>query len=164
VVQVSGGAQARTSSANPSIKIKFNLRENRVDTIFRAGLLALLFFFQIPNSLTSNFSKFSHDRMRSAVARCLRHAPELFGKFFEVIADTMREVLGADWSAEIDEAWRTLLREIDGVLAPHHGCGLGSSARSPGLSKNDRPGVAGVNAPSVRDYLSPWRDAIDAVG
>ena len=30
--------------------------------------------------------------------------PELFGEFFKVIADTMREVLGADWSAEIDGA------------------------------------------------------------
>jgi hypothetical protein len=44
VVQVSGGALARTSSVNPSIKIKSNFRGNRVDTIFRAGLLALLFF------------------------------------------------------------------------------------------------------------------------
>jgi len=44
VVQVSGGAQARTSSVTPSIKIKSNFRGNRVDTIFRAGLLALLFF------------------------------------------------------------------------------------------------------------------------
>jgi hypothetical protein len=44
VVQVSGGALARTSSVNPSIKIKSNFRGNRVDTIFRAGLRALLFF------------------------------------------------------------------------------------------------------------------------
>jgi hypothetical protein len=41
-----------------------------------------------------------------------------------VIADTMREVLGAEWSAEIDGAWRTLLRELDGVVMPHHGAGL----------------------------------------
>src|SRR3981081_1103909 len=46
VVQVSGGALARTSSVNPSIKIKSNFRGNRVDTIFRAGLLALLFFLE----------------------------------------------------------------------------------------------------------------------
>jgi hemoglobin-like flavoprotein len=38
---------------------------------------------------------------------------ELFGKFFGVIADTMREILGPDWSPEIDEAWRNLLRELD---------------------------------------------------
>ena len=44
MVQVSGGALARTSSVAPSIKIKSNFRGNRVDTIFRAGLLALLFF------------------------------------------------------------------------------------------------------------------------
>jgi hypothetical protein len=45
VVQVSGGALTRTSSVNPSIKIKSNFRGNRVDTIFRAGLPALLFFY-----------------------------------------------------------------------------------------------------------------------
>jgi hemoglobin-like flavoprotein len=42
---------------------------------------------------------------------------ELFGKFFGVIADTMRELLGADWSPEIEDAWRKLLAELDGVVA-----------------------------------------------
>jgi globin len=42
---------------------------------------------------------------------------ELFGKFFGVIASTMRELLGADWSPEIEEAWRKLLAELDGVVA-----------------------------------------------
>ncbi len=41
---------------------------------------------------------------------------ELFAKFFGVIADTMREVLGSDWSPEIDEAWRKLLGELDCVV------------------------------------------------
>ena len=31
---------------------------------------------------------------------------ELFVAFFGIIADTLREVLGADWSDEIDTAWR----------------------------------------------------------
>src|ERR1700756_5664805 len=44
VVQVSGGALARTSSVAPPIKINSKLRDNRVDTISRAGLTALLFF------------------------------------------------------------------------------------------------------------------------
>jgi hypothetical protein len=34
-----------------------------------------------------------------------------------VIADTMREILGADWSPEIEDAWRKLLDELDGVVA-----------------------------------------------
>ena len=42
---------------------------------------------------------------------------ELFGKFFGVIADTMREVLGNDWSPAIDAAWRRLLDEIDRLVA-----------------------------------------------
>ena len=42
---------------------------------------------------------------------------DLFVAFFGVIAATLREVLGADWSGEIDAAWRKLLTEIEGVVA-----------------------------------------------
>jgi hypothetical protein len=42
---------------------------------------------------------------------------KLFGEFFGVTADTLREILGADWSPEVDEAWRKLLAEIDQVVA-----------------------------------------------
>ena len=42
---------------------------------------------------------------------------ELFTVFFSVIAATLRDVLGADWSGEIDEAWRKLLAEIDSLVA-----------------------------------------------
>ena len=42
---------------------------------------------------------------------------KLFGAFFGVIADTMQEILGSDWSAEIDDAWRKLLTEIDEIVA-----------------------------------------------
>ncbi len=42
---------------------------------------------------------------------------DLFGKFFGVIADTMREVLADDWSPEIDVAWRKLLDDIDRLVA-----------------------------------------------
>jgi globin len=42
---------------------------------------------------------------------------KLFGAFFGVIANTMRELLGSDWSPEIDAAWRKLLAELDRVVA-----------------------------------------------
>ena len=42
---------------------------------------------------------------------------KLFGEFFGVIADTLREILGTDWSPEIEEAWRKLLSEIDQFVA-----------------------------------------------
>ena len=44
---------------------------------------------------------------------------ELFVAFFGVIADTLREILGADWSPEVDLAWRNLLLELDGVVRSH---------------------------------------------
>ncbi|WP_363318237.1 globin [Bradyrhizobium sp.] len=42
---------------------------------------------------------------------------ELFRTFFGVIAETVREVLGADWSPETDDAWRKLLDEIESLVA-----------------------------------------------
>ena len=41
---------------------------------------------------------------------------ELFIGFFGVIAATLRDILGAEWSPEIDGAWRKLLDEIEGVV------------------------------------------------
>jgi hypothetical protein len=33
-----------------------------------------------------------------------------------VIADTVREVLGTDWTPEMDAAWQSLLAELDRVV------------------------------------------------
>jgi hemoglobin-like flavoprotein len=41
---------------------------------------------------------------------------DLFVAFFGVIAATLRELLGTDWTDEIDAAWRNLLAEIEGVV------------------------------------------------
>jgi hemoglobin-like flavoprotein len=40
-------------------------------------------------------------------------SPELFGQFFGVIAATIRDVLGPEWSPEIDTAWQHLLADLD---------------------------------------------------
>ena len=37
---------------------------------------------------------------------------ELFIAFFGVITETLRDLLGAEWSAEMDPAWQRLLVEI----------------------------------------------------
>ena len=42
---------------------------------------------------------------------------ELFIAFFSIIAQTLREVIGADWSDEIDAAWHQLLGDIDSLVA-----------------------------------------------
>jgi hemoglobin-like flavoprotein len=42
---------------------------------------------------------------------------ELFVAFFSVIAATLRDVLGADWSPKIDQAWQQFLDEIANVVA-----------------------------------------------
>lgn len=42
---------------------------------------------------------------------------DLFVAFFAVIADTLRELLGADWTDEIDAAWKKLLAEIEQMIS-----------------------------------------------
>ena len=42
---------------------------------------------------------------------------ELFIAFFGIIAQTLREIIGADWSDDIDAAWRKLLGDIEGFAA-----------------------------------------------
>lgn len=44
---------------------------------------------------------------------------ELFVAFFGVIADALREILGEQWSDEIDAAWHKLLRDIGAVVTQH---------------------------------------------
>jgi hemoglobin-like flavoprotein len=42
---------------------------------------------------------------------------DLFFAFFGVIAATLRELLGEDWSPPIDAAWQQLLTELEGVVS-----------------------------------------------
>jgi hemoglobin-like flavoprotein len=42
---------------------------------------------------------------------------ELFVAFFGVIAETLHEVLGCDWSTEIEDAWRAFLTDIEQLVA-----------------------------------------------
>lgn len=42
---------------------------------------------------------------------------ELFVAFFGVIMRTLQELLGPDWTTEMDEAWRKLIVEIEDVIA-----------------------------------------------
>jgi hemoglobin-like flavoprotein len=42
---------------------------------------------------------------------------ELFFAFFAVIAQTLREIVGTNWSPEIEDAWQTLLAEIGSMVA-----------------------------------------------
>jgi len=41
---------------------------------------------------------------------------DLFIAFFGIIARTLREILGDDWSPEIDAAWRNMIAEIEALV------------------------------------------------
>jgi hemoglobin-like flavoprotein len=161
-------------------------RGNRVDTIFGAGLIALLFFYKItqaaaavtmtstnpiehsfelaaercedltplvyrrlaaayPETLTMfrsegselvkgsmlamtveailDFAGERSGKFRMIECEVISHDAygtprELFVAFFGVIRDTLRDVLGRQWSRDIDEAWEGLLADIAVLAVP----------------------------------------------
>ena len=46
---------------------------------------------------------------------------ELFFAFFRVIAETLRELLGEEWSPQMDAAWKKLLAELEDMLVQSFG-------------------------------------------
>jgi hemoglobin-like flavoprotein len=42
--------------------------------------------------------------------------PQQFELFFRIIIDTIQQILGDQWSAEIDEAWATLSNRITEII------------------------------------------------
>ena len=44
---------------------------------------------------------------------------QLFVALFTVIAATLRGILGAEWAANIDAAWRQLLDDIERTVSQH---------------------------------------------
>jgi hemoglobin-like flavoprotein len=39
--------------------------------------------------------------------------PEVFATFFGTVAETLKALLGSEWTPEIDAAWRSLLGDLD---------------------------------------------------
>ncbi|HEY4342785.1 MAG TPA: globin [Parvibaculum sp.] len=45
--------------------------------------------------------------------------PEVFATFFTVVMETFREVLGNEWTAEMDGAWQRLLAALAATIEEH---------------------------------------------
>ena len=58
-------------------------------------------------------------------------APELFNAFFGIIAHTLHDLLGPDWTTDIDDGWRKLLAEIGDIVESNHTAAQ-QSAQIPG--------------------------------
>jgi hemoglobin-like flavoprotein len=47
--------------------------------------------------------------------------PAIFSKFFDVLAETLRDILGADWSPDMARAWQAMLADFARfTTAPEH--------------------------------------------
>lgn len=45
-------------------------------------------------------------------------SPDQFASFFKVVAATLQDLLGPDWTADMSGAWSSLLAELDLIVAP----------------------------------------------
>jgi hypothetical protein len=42
--------------------------------------------------------------------------PRVFSTFFRTIMETFRDIMGVDWTAELDQAWAQLLSDLDEMI------------------------------------------------
>jgi hemoglobin-like flavoprotein len=98
---------------HPEAKAMFRHEEN---DLVKGSMLALTIdaILDFAGDRTGNFRMISCEVQSHDAYGTPR---ELFGKFFSVIADTMRGIVGTEWSPEIEDAWRKLLGEIDAFIA-----------------------------------------------
>jgi len=116
-------AAARCEDLTPSVYRRLFLRHPEAEAMFRSvgsdlvkgSMLALA----IEAILDFAGPRSGHFRMIECEVQS-HHAygtpRHLFAAFFGIIADTLREILGSDWSLEIEQAWRKLLGELEDVV------------------------------------------------
>jgi hemoglobin-like flavoprotein len=61
--------------------------------------------------------------------------PSVFAAFFIVVADTIRETLGAEWTGEAERAWRSLLADLT-WYSTHPDQTLAPAVRSPRVGEH----------------------------
>jgi hemoglobin-like flavoprotein len=44
--------------------------------------------------------------------------PEVFGRFFPLLAETCRDLLGEAWTPQVDAAWAELLARLEAIIPP----------------------------------------------
>ncbi|MBB4422618.1 hemoglobin-like flavoprotein [Bradyrhizobium sp. CIR48] len=67
-----------------------------------------------------DFAGMRHGHFRLIACEVASHdaygtSPQLFTTFFTIIRDTLRDLLGDEWSIEIAQAWDKLLVDIDAL-------------------------------------------------
>ena len=76
-----------------------------------AEVLTALLDFVGPNSYGGNLM-----RVEIVNHENLGVPPQVYATFFSAMRDAFAEILGRDWTPEIDEAWRALVARIDDLL------------------------------------------------
>jgi hemoglobin-like flavoprotein len=121
-------AAARCEDLTPLVYIRLFREHPEAETMFRSEGAELVRGAMLAQTLDAimDFAGDRSGRFRMIECEVQSHDAygtprKLFGAFFGVIAGTMRELLGREWSPEIDAAWRKLLTELDRVVADTDG-------------------------------------------
>jgi hemoglobin-like flavoprotein len=116
-------AAARCEDLTPLVYVRLFREHPEAEAMFRSEGAELVQGAMLAQTLDAimDFAGDRSGRFRMIECEVQSHDAygtprKLFGAFFGVIADTTREILGTDWSPEIDAAWRKLLTELDRVV------------------------------------------------
>ena len=113
-------AAARCEDLTPLVYAKLHREYPETRTMFRTegselvkGSMLALTIEAILDLAGERSGKFRMIECEIASHDAYGTSRELFVAFFSVIAATLRELLGAEWSEEIDTAWQKLQAEIE---------------------------------------------------
>jgi hemoglobin-like flavoprotein len=117
-------AAARCEDLTPLVYVRLFREHPEAEAMFRSEGAELVQGAMLAQTLDAimDFAGDRSGRFRMIECEVQSHDAygtprKLFGAFFGVIAGTLREVLGSEWSPEIDAAWRKLLTELERVVA-----------------------------------------------
>lgn len=128
IVQSIERAAERCADLTPLVYARLFRQRPETESMFRKQPKDLAKGEMLAQTLQAILDIVSNGRYGAHMIQCevLSHnhygvPVETFGVFFAVVADTIRDVIGADWTTETDAAWKQLLIELDRhVVDPNH--------------------------------------------
>ena len=107
---------ARLFAERPDLAERFGHNAKSVQGEMLARALETIFDFLGDSAYAANLVA-----AESAAHATYEVDPETFVHFFGVIAGSVRDVLGADWTRDMDQAWRDLVAGLSVCAIQHEG-------------------------------------------
>lgn len=116
-------AAERCEDLSPAVYRRLHAEHPETAALFRSEGSALVKGSMLAMTIEAilDFAGHRSGKFRMIACEAVSHDAygtprELFVAFFGVIMRTLQQVLGADWTVEMDRAWRELLAELETLV------------------------------------------------